>query len=90
MGKGTNPQYLTLANINALLKQESQRHLKIPKQFFRDPLFPAELLNKPYPKDYESPKFSPFDGKKRSAMEHISRFHVLTINFYSKFQLIQD
>ena len=26
MGKGTNPQYLTLVNVNALLKQERERH----------------------------------------------------------------
>ena len=31
MGKGTNPQYLTLVNVNALLEQERERHLKIPK-----------------------------------------------------------
>ena len=31
MGKGTNPPYLTLVNVNALLEQEKERNLKIPK-----------------------------------------------------------
>ena len=31
MGKGTNPQYLTLANVNSLLEQERERHLRILK-----------------------------------------------------------
>ena len=33
-----------------------------------------ELLNKPYPKNYEIPTFSLFDGQKRSALEHVSKF----------------
>ena len=74
MGKGTNPQCLTLANINALLEQEREKHLKILMQFFRDPHFLAKFLNKPYLKDNEFLKFNPYDGKKKSVMEHISKF----------------
>ena len=62
MGRGTNPQYLTLADMNAFLKQEREWHPKIPEQFSKDPSFPVELLNKSYPKGYESPKFNLYDG----------------------------
>lgn len=74
MGGGINPQYLTLAYMNAFLKQERGRHPKIPKQFSRDLSFSTELLNKSYPKGYESLKFNPYDGRKGSTMEHIGRF----------------
>jgi len=59
-----NPQYLTLADVNALLKQEREKHSGFSKQFSRDSPFPAELFGKPYPKGYESLKFHPFDGRK--------------------------
>ena len=69
-----NPQYLTLADVSALLEQEKEKLSGIPKQFSRDPPFPPELLGKPYPKGYEPPKFHPFDGRSGSAVEHMSRF----------------
>ena len=74
MGGGTNPQYLTLADVNTLLKQEREKLSRIPKQFSRDPPFPPKLLVKPYPKGYEPPKFHLFDGRNGSVMEHVSRF----------------
>ena len=78
VGRGGNPQYLTLANVNALLEQEREKHSGIHMQFSKDPLFPAKLLGKPYLKGYESPKFHPFDGRKGSVMEYVSRFiHIM-------------
>jgi len=74
VGGRANPQYLTLADVNALLEQEREKLSGIPKQFSRDPPFPPELLGKPYPKGYEPPKFHPFDGRNGSAVEHVSRF----------------
>ena len=74
MGGGTNPQYLMLADVSALLEQEREKLSRIPKQFSRDPLFPPELFGKPYPKGYESPKFHPFNGRNGSTVEHVSRF----------------
>ena len=74
MGGGTNPQCLTLADVNALLEQEREKLSGIPKQFSQDPLFPPELLGKLYPKGYEPPKFHPFDGINGSTVEHMSRF----------------
>ena len=82
MGGGTNPQYLTLANVSALLKQEREKLSGIPKQFSWDPPFPPELLGKPYPKGYEPPKFYPFDGRNGSAVECVSRF-VYTMGPYA-------
>ena len=74
VGGRTNPQYLTQADVSALLEQEREKFLGIPKQFSRDPLFPPELLGKPYPKRYEPPKFHPFDGRNGSVVEHVSKF----------------
>ena len=71
---GANPQYLTLANVNALLEQESEKLSGVPKQFSWDPPFPVERLGKPYPKGYEPPKFHSFDGRNKSTVEHVSRF----------------
>ena len=83
VGGGTNPQYLTLADVSALLEQEREKLSGIPKQFSRDPPFPPELLGKPYPKGYEPPKFHPFDGRNGSVMEHVSRF-VHTMGPYAR------
>ena len=74
VGERVNPQYLTLADVSALLEQEREKLLKIPKQFSWDPSFPPELLGKPYPKGYEPPKFHPFDGRNGSTVEHVSKF----------------
>ena len=74
VGGGANPQYLMLVDVNTLLEQEREKLSRIPKQFSRDPSFPLELFGKPYPKGYEPPKFHPFDGRNRSAMEHVSWF----------------
>ena len=51
VGGGGNPQYLTLADVNALLEQEREKLSRIPKQFSRDPSFPQELLASHIPYD---------------------------------------
>ena len=85
VGRGGNPQYLTLANVNALLEQEREKHSGIPMQFPRDPPFPVNLLSKPYLKGYESPKFHPFDQRKGRVMENVSRFvHIIGPYFRDK------
>ena len=48
---GGNPQYLTLADVNALLEQEREKLSRIPKQFSRDPSFAQELLASHIPYD---------------------------------------
>lgn len=58
----------------ALLEKERG---KIPKNiwsFVRNPPYPVELLKMPYPKKYELPTFSMYDGRKRNTMEHVSKF----------------
>ena len=40
---------------------------------FRPP-YPAEILSKPYPKDYVCPKFRKYNGKQGSAKEDIVGF----------------
>ena len=84
-GRRANPQYLTLADVNALLEQEREKISGIPKQFSWDPPFPSKLLSKPYPKGYESPKFHSFDGRNGSVVEHVSRF-IHTIGPYIRNQ----
>ena len=74
VGGGTNPQYLTLANVSALLEQEREKLSEILEQFSRDPPFPPELLGNLYPKGYEPLKFHHFNGRNGSAVEHVSRF----------------
>ena len=81
VGGGTNPQYLTLTDVNALLEQEREKLSEILKQFSQDPPFPPELSGKPYLKGYKPPKFHPFDGRNGSVVEHVSRF-VQTIGPY--------
>ena len=82
MGGRANPQYLTLADVNALLEQEREKLSGIPKQFSRDPSFPPKLLGKPYLKGYEPQKFHPFDERSGSAVEHVSRF-IHTMGLYA-------
>ena len=63
-----------MADVNSLLEQEREKLSGVPKQFSWDPLFPPELLSKPYPKGYEPPKFHRFNGRNGSVVEHVSRF----------------
>lgn len=34
----------------------------------------AELLNKPYPKKYDTPTFILYEGQKGNALKHVSKF----------------
>ena len=67
VGGGTNPQYLTLADVSALLEQEKEKLSRIPKQFSRDPPFPPELLVKPFPEDM-NPQSSIFSMEEMEAL----------------------
>ena len=62
-----------MAEVAALLKQEMA---KAPKERFyaRKPPYPLRILSKPYPKRYEPQVFAQYDGKKGSAVEHVSKF----------------
>lgn len=45
-----------------------------PFHFVRKLPYSAELLNKPYPKKYDTPMFIHYDGRKGDALEHVSKF----------------
>ncbi|XP_065623803.1 uncharacterized protein LOC136065060 [Quercus suber] len=62
-----------MAKVAALLKQERARGLK-ERVYTRRPLYPLRGLNKPYPKKYELRVFTQYDGRKGSAVKHVSKF----------------
>uniref|UniRef100_A0A2N9GLY1 Integrase catalytic domain-containing protein n=1 Tax=Fagus sylvatica TaxID=28930 RepID=A0A2N9GLY1_FAGSY len=66
--------FVTMSDVADLLKQERERPPKEPRHFVRKPPYPKELLKEPYPEKYDTPNFSLFDGRKGSAVEHISKF----------------
>uniref|UniRef100_A0A2N9F9L1 Uncharacterized protein n=1 Tax=Fagus sylvatica TaxID=28930 RepID=A0A2N9F9L1_FAGSY len=66
--------FVTMSDIADLLKQEREKNPKEPRLFVRKPPYPAELLKQPYPEKYIAPTFSRFDGRKGSALVHISKF----------------
>uniref|UniRef100_A0A2N9H9G0 Retrotransposon gag domain-containing protein n=1 Tax=Fagus sylvatica TaxID=28930 RepID=A0A2N9H9G0_FAGSY len=66
--------FVTMSDVADLLKQEREKNPKERRHFVRKPLYPIELLNQPYPEKYVVPTFSRFDGRKGSALLHISKF----------------
>ena len=75
---GDGPQnveqhFITMADIAALLEQEKA---KVPKERFysRRPPYPLRILSKPYPNRYEPRTFAQYDGRRGSAIEHVSKF----------------
>ena len=63
-----------MSDVANLLKQEREKNPKEPRLFVRKPPYPTELLKQPYPEKYIVRTFSSFDGRKRSALVHISKF----------------
>ena len=65
--------FITMAGVAALLEQERAR---TPKERFyaRRPPYPLKVLSKPYPERYEPRAFAQYDGRKGSAVEHVSKF----------------
>uniref|UniRef100_A0A2N9GXZ1 Peptidase A2 domain-containing protein n=1 Tax=Fagus sylvatica TaxID=28930 RepID=A0A2N9GXZ1_FAGSY len=66
--------FVTMTDVANLLKQEREKNPKEPRLFVRKPPYPTELLKQPYPEKYVAPTFSRFDGRKGSALVHISKF----------------
>ena len=62
-----------MAKVAALLKQEKA---KAPKERFyaQRPPYPLKELSKLYPERYETRAFGQYDGRKGSAVEHVSKF----------------
>ncbi|XP_075670331.1 uncharacterized protein LOC142640121 [Castanea sativa] len=70
-----------MAEVVALLEQE---RVRAPKERFyaRRPLYPLKVLSKPYLERYEPCTFAQYDGKKGSAVEHVSKF-IDTLGLYA-------
>jgi hypothetical protein len=66
--------FITLSEVADLMQQEREKILKEPRHFVKKPPYPAELLKQPYPDKYVTPTFSRFDGRKGSALVHVSKF----------------
>ena len=65
--------FITMAEVAAFLEQKRAR---TPKERFyaRRPPYPLRVLNKPYPERYKPRAFAQYDGRKGSAVEHVSKF----------------
>ena len=66
-------RFITMAEVTALLEQEKAR---APKERFyaQRPPYPLRVVSKPYPERYEPWAFAQYDGRKGSAVEHVSKF----------------
>ena len=74
-------RFIIMAKVAALLEQERAR---APKEIFyaRRPPYPLRVLNKLYPEKYEPQAFAQYDGRKGSAVEHVSKF-IDTLGLYA-------
>ena len=66
-------RFITMAEVIVLLEQE---RAKAPKErfFAQKPPYPLRILNKPYLERYEPRTFVQYDGRRGSAIEHVSKF----------------
>ena len=73
VSQNAEQHFITMAKVAAFLKQEKAR---APKDRFyaRRSSYPLRVLSKPYPKRYELRAFARYNGRKRSAIEHVSKF----------------
>ena len=62
-----------MTEVAALLEQESVKASKERFYAWRPP-YPLKVLSKPYPERYELRAFAQYDGRKGSAVEHVSKF----------------
>ena len=65
--------FITMGEVAALLEQERTRAPKV-RFYAQRPPYPLRVLSKPYPERYEPRVFAQYDGRKGSAVEHISKF----------------
>ena len=65
-------RFITMVEVVALLEQERAR---TPKERFyaRRPPYPLRVLSKSYPERYEPHAFAQYNGRKGSAIEHVSK-----------------
>ena len=66
-------RFITMVEVATLLEQERARTTKERFYAWR-PSYPLRVLNKPYLERYEPRAFAQYDGKKGSAVQHVSKF----------------
>ena len=71
--QNTDQCFIIMAKVAALLEQERARALK-ERFYARRPLYPLRVFSKPYPERYEPQAFVQYNGRKGSAVEHVSKF----------------
>ena len=73
VSQNAEQRFITMAEVVALLKQERAR---APKERFyaRRPPYPLWVFSKLYPERYKPQAFAQYDGRKGSAIEHVSKF----------------
>ena len=71
--QNTKQRFITMAEVATLLIQERAR---TPNERFyaRRPPYPLRVLSKLYLERYEPCAFAQYDGRKGSAVEHVSKF----------------
>ena len=71
--RNVEQRFITMAEVAALLEQERAKTHK-ERCYAQRPLYPLKVLSKPYPERYELRAFAQYDGRKGSAVEHVSKF----------------
>ncbi|XP_024178185.1 uncharacterized protein LOC112184129 [Rosa chinensis] len=67
------PSFVTQDDVVAMLEKELRRGSEDWK-YAPQPPYPSSIMHLSYPKNYETPTFTLFDGRKGSPKEHISQF----------------
>ncbi|KAL6178758.1 hypothetical protein ACLB2K_050276 [Fragaria x ananassa] len=67
------PSFVTQEDVVAMLEKELRRSSEDWK-YAPQPPYPSSIMHLAYPKNYETPTFTLFDGRKGNPKEHISRF----------------
>ena len=82
--RNAEQRFITMTEVVALLEQERAR---TPNERFYAlrPLYPLRVLSKPYPERYELKAFAQYDGRKGSAVEHVSKF-IDTLGSYAAYE----
>ena len=70
-----------MAEVASLQEQERARAPE-EKFYARRPSYPLRILSKLYPERYEPQVFAQYDGRKGSALKHVSKF-IDTLDLYA-------
>ena len=81
ISQNVEQRFSTMTEVATLLEQKRAR---APNERFyaRRPPYPLWVLSKLYPRRYEPRAFAQYDGRKGSAIEHVSKF-IDTLGLYA-------